>query len=202
MSEPKQASPDDEGAGAGQTASQPQEQQPAPRRGLTRTVARGLFYPMARVGEQLRDSGSNIREMRRQMRERQAQREQEDRERLEQLRAQGHDVLDDHGRFEALYEANGWTPQRLEQQLRTVILTRRLSLAGAGLGLLMALSAIIFQSNRWLAFLMCLVAAAICALGLARAMKFGLQQAQIEERCLMRWSKYFSREDFFRHVFF
>jgi hypothetical protein len=170
-------------------------------RGILGSMARGVFYPMYRVGEQLSESKNNISELRKKLAEAQAEKRAEEKAAFEKLRAEGVAIDSDQERFEALYQANGWTEERLAEQLRTVILTKRFALFGSGAGLLMAFLAILFQDSRFIAFLLCMVAASICAIGFARTLQYGLQQAQIEQRSLMRWRDYVSREDLFRHLF-
>lgn len=174
---------------------------PRPKRGFAGFVARGALYPFARVGEQISQSRSNIAQLRAAQAVRQQEFNRKEALRRQKMRDAGIALPDDAQRFEAMYEAFGWTPEKLDQQLRTVILTRRFALGATVAGVLMALGGMIFQDSRWLTLVMCLVASAVCAIGMARAMQFGLMQAQIEERRLMRWREYVARADFFKHIF-
>lgn len=149
--------------------------------------------PASRVGEQLRESTERIRRMRS---EHEAQIEQARARLLEDGSAQ----LDPSQRFESLYQAQGWNEDKLGVQLSAVRRTKIAAMLSALLGTIGA-ATLVVTAPLWMLIVFVPAAGGLTALGIAMTLKYGLFQAQIEQRRLLTMREYLCRPDLFAHLF-
>lgn len=158
-----------------------------------RVFLRFIALPAFRVGEQLGESGARIRRMS----EEAAAARARTRGSLDAIDAKG---MTSAQRFEAMYEANGWTPEQLADQLATVRLTKLVAICSAIVGLVLGFITM-WYLPVWTLWIAGPGIVGLCSLGAARTLQFGLYQAQIEERRVLRLSEYLARKDLFAHLF-
>ena len=158
-------------------------------------VTRFALRPAFRAAEQMRESSGRLRRLRQEHRE-------QVRQHLHKLRLQAAAGGGDNSpgaRFEALRQELGWTPQALASQLVAVRRTKLAALIGAVLGTV-AGAVLLMIAPLWAMAIFVPAVAGLTALGLVSALKFGLFQAQLEQRQLISLSEYLSRHDLFSHL--
>jgi len=157
-------------------------------------VTRFALRPGIRAAEQMRESSERLKRMRQVHRERMQQH-------LEQLRSQAAEGHDNSpaARFEALCEQRQWTPEALADQLVAVRRTKMAALVGAILGTVAGV-VLLMKAPLWALVIFVPAVAGLTALGLVSALKFGLFQAQLEQRELIGLGMYLSRQDLFSHL--
>ena len=158
-------------------------------------VVRFAFRPAIRAAEQMRESSQRLRQMRQQQREQVQQQ-------LQELRQQAESGGSDHSpsaRFELLYQQRGWTPETLAQQLVAVRRTKLAAMLGVVLGTAAGI-VLLMLAPLWALVLFVPAVAGLTALGLVSTLKYGLFQAQLEERQLIGLTQYLCRTDLFSHL--
>lgn len=149
--------------------------------------------PASRVGEQLRESTDRLRRMR-------ADHEDQIQQSHARLLDDGRAQLDPAQRFEALYQAQGWDEATLGVQLSAVRRTKIAAMVSSLLGSMGAI-ALVVTAPLWMLIVFVPAAGGFTALGIAMTLKYGLFQAQIEQRRLLTMREYLCRPDLFAHLF-
>jgi hypothetical protein len=162
---------------------------------LLSRLVRFTFRPAFRAAEQMRESSQRLRHMRQQQREQVQQHLQE----LRQQADAGGADLGPGARFELLYQERGWTPQTLAQQLVAVRRTKLAAIIGVVLGTASGI-VLLMVAPLWALVLFVPAVAGLTALGLVSTLKYGLFQAQLEERQLIGLTQYLCRTDLFSHL--
>lgn len=157
-----------------------------------------LAYPVIRPMETIVASSRRISSDVRDYRELRARRRAE----LDEASAQeGADLaaMSDRDRFESLVVMNGWTPAELARQLLAVRRTKLMAICGSVAGTVLAMASM-FLVPVWILFVIAPAAALFVIMGLIRTLQFGLFQAQLEQRRLMKFHVYLGRQDLFKHL--
>ena len=103
--------------------------------------------------------------------------------------------------FEKLYVANGWTPERLETQARTVRRTKWLSLLACWIAFCLSIGIGIYSGLNFFS-LLSIGSTLLLALFFAVSMvRFALFQTQIQTRSILSFKEFLSRPDFFIRLF-
>lgn len=157
---------------------------------LLRGLLRFSLRPAMRVGEQLKESSGRLRQLR-------LQHEQRLAERLEAAKNNGQE--DPSERFERMCEEGGWTEESLSDQLVAVRRTKMAALVGACIGAVGGVVALLV-SPLWILLLLVPAVAGLTALAIVSALKFGLYQAQLEQRRLIGLRDYLCRPDLMAHL--
>lgn len=158
-------------------------------------VVRFAFRPAFRAAEQMRESSQRLRHMRQRQREQVQQQLQE----LRQQAAAGGADHSPGARFELLYQQRGWTPETIAQQLLAVRRTKLAAMIGVVLGTAAGI-VLLMMAPLWALVLFVPAVAGLTALGLVSTLKYGLFQAQLEERQLIGLTQYLCRTDLFSHL--
>jgi hypothetical protein len=158
-------------------------------------LVRFTLRPAFRAAEQMRESSQRLSLMRQQQREQVQQHLQELRQ---QVDANGAD-LGPGARFERLYQERGWTPQTLAQQLVAVRRTKLAAIIGVVLGTAAGI-VLLMMAPLWALVLFVPAVAGLTALGVVSTLKYGLFQAQLEQRQLIGLTQYLCRTDLFSHL--
>ena len=154
-------------------------------------ILRFSLRPAIRVGEQFEESSKRLKALRQQHEQRILERQAR--------AAELSQIADPAVLFEQLYEERGWTPQSLQAQLVAVRRTKTAALIGALVGTIAGV-VILLRAPLWMMMFLAPAVAGVTALGLVAALKFGLFQAQIEQRRLLDLREYLCRADLFAHV--
>jgi hypothetical protein len=103
-------------------------------------------------------------------------------------------------RFEVIYQLNKWTSEELVQQVQTLSVTKRCAAYMAVFFILLGLVTLATLGLPAAFFIppMCFTASAVF---MASAFKYGLYQAQIQERSLFSHVLFFSRPDLIQFLF-
>jgi hypothetical protein len=103
-------------------------------------------------------------------------------------------------KFEALVVANAWTKAELAKQMRAVRRTKFFSICGGLSGSVLAIASM-WAVPVWTLMIIAPAAALFVIMAIIRTLQFGLFQAQLEQRSLIRLTDYLGRRDLFSHLF-